>query len=237
LSAQVPVSISGNVPITVGYNLAFDVCAEMTAAASIHGNITHGLVYNGTVRIGYRSTLLCQHLAELWVFCFAQGFYTEHTNTLAFHEPRDPAIDANAAAHLTLWVEPVLNVIADYIGGPSITARAQADIGIDAGSDACGPNIPGLAASGSWGLALALSAGIHINLRSHHIFDLTWGPRTVYGPSKHPLFAGCLEHTSGSWRWVSTHSSSSPGILLPKMQMHRGRFFETHRGPTLDSCK
>ena len=192
----VPVSISGNLPITIGYSLTFNMCADITAAASIGGSITHGLVYTKD-----------------------DGFTTQHTNTIQFRESKQPDIDASAQATVVLWVQPTLNINVEYIGGPSITVRPQAEIGLNASLTECNGN-PGLSAAGNWGLSLALAANVHINLPDLNInWKKTWGPKTVFGPTKWPLFAGCLEDNAGQWSWAANdggnHDSGRRKLLAP----------------------
>lgn len=203
---DVPISIDLSAPINIGVNATLQADAIVSASASASGEVTYGIQY--------------QNGKFSWI------------NDKSFSATGGlNQMSAKATGFVTLFVEPVIELNIEHIGGPTFTLHPHLDItavgyvnedilevlGIDVSSisdfgaspDEC---TDGVSVSLTAGFDAYIGAAIDIKILKLKVFSYTYPSTLVYTHSK-PITSGCWNVGSGRMLRSGRRRADDQGLI------------------------
>lgn len=188
----VPVSLDFSAPINIGIDADISANGAIKATASVSGDATYGVQYS----------------SGSWSWIHDKTFSADG----GLKE-----MSATVTAAAKLWVEPVITLTVEHIGGPTfsimphldVTAVGEVDqdilevLGVDVedymSSDAVETTDQcpeGVSVTVSAGIDADLGAQIDIEILNLDVFKKTWDPTSVFSVA-YPITSGCYEVSTG----------------------------------------
>merc|ERR1719502_563683 len=193
--AGVPITIDISVPIEAGYKFSASSHAHIGITAKANGNAKAGLNYDRGGGLQWVSDYNFQHSGAL-------------------HH-----ISGDASANLQLYLNPVINMEIEHMGGPVIGLKpyieASASYDSDAMTGSCRKGQ--LQASSNWGLQASIGGRVDVEFGGRTLYKKSYPSVGIYSIKK-PIKSGCITLPAGFKTGSSSSSSSSSSASCNDMK-------------------